>query len=47
MFDAWLVAFWAFVVWCGGPRHHSYGYAKLECWMARQRLKRFLRGEEA
>jgi hypothetical protein len=44
IFDALRVAFWSFVIWDGGPRHDSYGYAMFARWQARQRLKHFLSG---
>jgi hypothetical protein len=43
----WRWVFWTLCVRAGGPRHHSYGYARLEQWQARESLKRYLRGEEA
>ena len=47
LYDVWLVVFWAFVAWCGGPLHHSYGHAKLQGWLAQLRLRQFLKGEGA
>jgi len=44
LLDAFLWLFWRFVVWNGGPRHDSYGYAIFAQWQAKQRLQRFLRG---
>jgi hypothetical protein len=44
LFDCWLVAFWSFVCWCGGPLHPSYGYSKLQWFLARERLRHFLHG---
>jgi hypothetical protein len=46
IFDALRVVFWSFVIWDGGPRHDSFGYAWFARGLARERLNTFLRGNE-
>lgn len=39
---AW--AWWKYIAWAGGPRHHSYGYAVWRAYCCRTALRGYLRG---
>lgn len=39
-------AFWAFVVWAGGPTHSSYSHSVWRRWQAREGLRRFIESGE-
>jgi hypothetical protein len=45
LYAAWLLAFWRFVQFCGGPRHASYCYARFEAWRAREFLRLWASGK--